>query len=801
MVVAWVLFPLVLLAVCLGCGLAIERAGGRRLPGALVVSVGLALVIVASSLTTSHGGTAPATTWLIVALALAGYATCWRRLAALRPDPVVLALGAAVFAVAAAPVVLSGNSTFLGYFVDNDSAFHFALIDQLVAHGPNLDAVHPYSAYLAILHEYLGTSYPTGADVAVGALRPLVGQDIAWIFQPYLALILALGATSIYELLRTSVRSSRIRALCAFIAAQSGLVYAFYLEGSIKEVATTWEVTSTVALVAITLREKGLRRVVPLVVVGVAGLDLLNVAVVPWIGIPLAVFVVLALWQARLVVHQMSAPRIAVTAAASVALAAVLAGPIIAKASTFFSVATGVLSKGTSNAAAQLGNLPSPLSHWEIFGIWPAGDFRQGIASHLHLAYAVIGVAAAGAVLGTAWMVRRRKLPPLLQVISAVLATVYLLTRSSPYAASKVMMIFSLTVVMAAMLGGASLIEERRPVEGWLLTAVVAGGVLWTNALAYSNASIAPRGRLAELAQIGARFHGQGRAFYNQADEYAIHFLRSEAPDDPATGPAAPRAGLAPRTPNQARLPWDPDDLSQSYLQSFQLLVLGRSPRISRPPADYTLAYRGRYYEVWRRTATPDVLLHVPLGGGLYPDAAPSCKLVQHTAAQAARRHARLAYVVRDQVPALVPTKASYPPNWGLVEGDPYELIPRAQPGTVNGTIRVATSGSYELWLESSLSQRFRILIDGRQAASVAYELGPQGQFVELGRVSVTAGEHRIEIVRPPVNGFPGQDSTGMYLGPLMLVRGPDPPPVSEIAPSQAHSLCGQSLDWLEIVR
>jgi hypothetical protein len=363
------------------------------------------------------------------------------------------------------------------------------------------------------------------------------------------------------------------------------------------------------------------------------------------------------------------------------------------------------------------------------------------------------------------------------------------------------MMIFSLTVVMVAMLGGASLIQERRPVEGWLLTAIVAGGVLWTNALAYSNASVAPRGRLAELAAIGTRFHGQARAFYNQADEYAIHFLRSEAPDDPATGSAEPRPDLPPRTPNQARLPWDPDDLSQAYLQSFRLLVLGRSPRISRPPADFALVYQGRYYDVWRRTSAPVVLAHVPLGSGLYPDAVPSCNLVLRTAAQASREGARLAYVSRDPVPAFVPTKATYPPNWGLVDGDPYELIPRAQPGAVAGSIGIPSSGTYQLWLESSLSQRFRVLIDGRPVGSVSYELGPQGQFVRIGQVSLPAGRHRVEIVRPPVNGLPGQDTTGMYLGPLMFVRGVDPPPVAGLAPGQARSLCGRSLDWLEIVR
>ena len=52
MVITWVLFPLVLLAACMGCGLAVEWVGGWRLPGGLLPAVGLALIIVVATLTT-----------------------------------------------------------------------------------------------------------------------------------------------------------------------------------------------------------------------------------------------------------------------------------------------------------------------------------------------------------------------------------------------------------------------------------------------------------------------------------------------------------------------------------------------------------------------------------------------------------------------------------------------------------------------------------------------------------------------------------------------------------------------------
>lgn len=799
MAVAWLLFPLMLLAVCLGCGLAVERAAGWQLAGPLLPSLGLSLVIVASALTTEHNATARLTTPLVVVLALVGYAVSWKRVRLLRPDYWALAVGLGVFAVCAAPMVLSGNASFLGYFVLNDAAVHFSLINQLLSHGHSLGSL-PLSSYSETVRVYMSSSYPTGADVAVGAVRPLVGQDIAWIFQPYLAVIVALGAVTVHELLDGVVRSQPLRAACAFISAQAGLLYAFYLEASIKEVAATWLITLTVVLVFATLRRRlTLRGFVPVLVATVAGLDVIDLAVAPWIGLPLAVLVVASAWRSRGTLRRLRAisrRRMALAIGSAVVVVAVLAAPIVGKVSTFVSVAKAVL---TNNAG--LGNLIAPLPRWEMVGIWPAGDFRLVPLAHIRGTYALIGVAIASGVLGTIWLIRTRAFPPLVLIVGNGLAAAYLLSLGSPYASAKVMMIFSLTAILAAMLGSVALHQSGRRIEGWLLAAVIAGGVLWTNALAYHDASVAPRARFAELAAIGSRFSGQGPAFYNLQDEFAAYFLRDVAPIDPALeAQPVPRPGLPPRTPAQGRTPWDPDDLDPAYAQTFKLMVLGRSPRVSRPPANFRLVYQGKYYDVWQRTAAPRVLTHISLGTSLYPGSIPSCKLVHATAAKAVREHARLAYVERPRVPTLVPTQATRPADWGLVSGDPYSLIPRQQAGAVTGTVPITQGGRYQVWLQASLAQPFRVIVNGRQVGKLGYELGPPGQFVPLGEVSLGPGRATIQIIRPGHDLRPGNGGTGL-LGPLMLVPAGPPPAVSQIAPQQARTLCGQTLDWLEIVR
>src|SRR3954452_1177927 len=107
----WVAFPLVLAALCIGCGLLVERAAGP-LPGALLAPVGLAALIVVASLATTNGVNATAGVWLVVACAVAGFAAGrWRR----RADWWAVGAAVAVFAVFAALVVLSGQATFAGY--------------------------------------------------------------------------------------------------------------------------------------------------------------------------------------------------------------------------------------------------------------------------------------------------------------------------------------------------------------------------------------------------------------------------------------------------------------------------------------------------------------------------------------------------------------------------------------------------------------------------------------------------------------------------------------------------------------
>lgn len=796
-----------MVAVCTGCGLLVNAVSGRRIPGALIVPVGLALVIVAATLTTHWATTAPVTTALIVGLALAGLATALRG-GNRRPVTNAWSLGVGVltFALCAAPVVALGSATFLGFFIDGDPAIHLSLATQWVAHGPSLATVPAtqYSSIYSLLSSYIATSYPVGADVAVGALRPLVGQDMAWVFQPYLAVVVALAAVTIDELLRGAVASRPLRALSALIAATSGLAFAFYMEGSVKEIAMILIIPLAVALVVDVLRRAvTVRSLVPVCVAMVAGFDVYGVAALPWLGIPIAVLVTGILWRGR--AHRRVIPsrrRAAEGIALGVGLILV-AWPVLASASTFLSVANAALGSGST-----LGNLMAPLPKWQMLGVWPTGDFRLPVQAHYRVAYALMGVALAAAVLGGIWIVRRRRWGLLLLLVSEAIATIYLLGRSTPYAASKVMALFSVALVLTAMLGAAALHDYGRRLEAWGLAGLIAAGVLWTNVIAFRHASPAPRARLADLAAIDARFSGQGPAFYNLFDnDFPVYFTRDIGGAVPYffSSAAIERAGLALRSPDVDQAAWDPNDLSLSYVESFRLLVMGRSPTLNRPPANFKLVYRGRFYDVWRRTPAPQVLQHIPVSGGFEPPPAPSCQALRKIGRQAAREHAELAYVERPQDPTLIPTAHPHPAAWGpgnpTAAPSPQALSLGQQPGTIRGTLHIPRSGRYHVWVEGSFLQPVSVRIGTRLVGSVSNNLGPPGQFTQLGTATLPAGDASLEVIRPsgglgPLDYYPGD-----VLGPIVLSSNETDSQLQRVTPSQANSLCGKHLGWVEIIR
>jgi hypothetical protein len=784
--IAWLVLPLVLAAISLGCGLLVERAAGLTLSGALLLPLGLALVIVEADLVTMTSATAQLATPLAVALAVAGYGLADRR--ARRVDGWALGCGVGVFAVYAAPIVLSGRATFAGYITLDDTSTWLALTDRAMQHGRTLGGLAP-STYQQVLTDYFTSGYPLGAFMPLGIGGKLTGYDVAWLFQPTIAFLAVMLALALYALSARLVSSRPLRAVVAFLGAQPALLFAYSLWSGLKELAAAALIALVCATVAATIgRRESPRATVPAALAVAALFAVLSPAGSVWLVAPALVVTAVLI---------RGGPSSLRTAAVLVGLIAVLSIPSISIAHAFVKGASG----GEITSSTEVANLGHPLDRLQAFGIWPATDFR-GRPHNSPLTNVLIGVLllAVAASLVLAWRRRAWAMPLYLATAGGGILLLFAfdhLSLSSPWLNAKGMAEGSPALVAAAVAGAAALFETGRRTEGAVIGALIAVGVLWSNGLAYSGVWLAPRGQLAELQTIGHRFAGQGPTLMTDPEPYGVrHFLRRMDPE----GASERRRRLVPLLNGQPLGKGMYADLDQFQLGGilvYETLVLPHSPVESRPPSPYQLVWTGRYYDVWQRPDTyPAILEHLPLGDSLQPGAVPRCSDVLRLA-QLAGPGGRLAAAPRSPVTAVPLSSARYPESWSA---DANGLLYPYGSGDVLASVDIGRRARYVLWVGGSFRNRLRVDADGQPVADLRHYVNDGAAYSRLGSVVLAPGR---PVVRLRVGGpdlHPGSGGYPLGLGPIVVSRDFDDLPVESVAPSRARMLCNRRLDWVEVL-
>ncbi len=581
-----------------------------------------------------------------------------------------------------APVLLSGQATFTGYVKLDDTATWFNVVDVVMSHSHSLAALnaafHPPSTFTQVFTGDVGEHYPLGAFMLLGVGHGLTGIDPAWIIQPYFACCAAALALGVYALVEPLVPSPRLRALVAFLAAQPALLYGYSLWGGIKEMTAAFVIVLGIALAVPLLRRppvrlRELRAMLPLAVAAGALIQTLQIGGGGWAAPVLVILALAWLLQAR------GRSRLQVSLASLgglAAMTAVLVLPVWVALHNFLTTGySGLFSEGQT-VAEKFGNLLQPISGWQLAGIWPAGDFRfTAPAMPTVLFIAVVLIAAA---VGLWLSVRRRQYGLALYVAVVLLACglVYIVG-ATPWVIGKSLSISSPALLTAALTGAAMLWGSRRaqvprladgtqappevapadpPHAGgdpageraswmargrrhvWMLgplaMLLIAGGVLWSNVLAYSDVTLAPRARMVELQHINQLVAGKGPTFVNEYEVYADrHFLRAGAPVEPAeyrpvTLPL--RGGESLTKSAWASL----DAFPLSTLLPYRSIVTRRTPVESRPPSIYRLVWQGRYYQLWQRPepAPTTILEQIPYGE---PNSHPYCGSAENAADRA----------------------------------------------------------------------------------------------------------------------------------------------------------------------
>ena len=487
--------------------------------------------------------------------------------------------------------------------------------------------------------------------------------------------------------------------------------------------------------------------------------------------------------------------------------------------------AAGLFSSGAPTAEDSLGNLLQPLSGWQLAGIWPVGDFRLRAPS---LATALlVGVALLMAVAAIWMTVRRRQLGVAAYVaIALVGCAIYYLIGATPWVIGKALAISSPALLVAALTGAVMLWGMRSRyrlagVAGALAALAIAGGVAWSNVLIYHDVLLAPHARLAELAHVGQLLEGKGPTFVNEYEVYADrHFLRAGAPVEPAEYREASlplRDGTILTKSAEADL----DSFPLSTLEPYRSIVTRRTPAESRPPSIYQLVWQGRYYQLWQRPAVPAtrILEHVPLGESntlpycgasesganrplcsMSPVAIPPCPEVRRLGRKALSEHAQLVAYQRPGPVFVRGDQDLWPLPW--YHGVPEHLLTPSTPGRAVAHIAVASGQRYELWLFGNFSRGFEVSVDGQHVGTVRNQLSGFGTFVPVAQVFLEPGVHTVVLTYPHAGLGPGSGDaeltslSGIALEPLQS----PPSELISVAPQNAATLCGRTLDWIELV-
>jgi hypothetical protein len=806
------LYPCALAALCAGAGLLADRCGGLWLPPPLLPAVGAAALIALSQLSTYIYFLAPATPYLMLALALAGFALSWARARhiarRLRACPWPALVSTLAYALALAPVLAGGRPSFSSYMALADSAVHLLGADFLISHGQHYAHLDLRNSYGQFVRDYYASSYPSGADTLFGGSAFLLGLPLIWAFQPFNAFMLAVAGGPAWLLARRMRLSGAWAALAALTAIVPALVYAYALLAAVKEITALSMLLTLGCLVVLHRRWLGAAparaaparaaparataaRSVPFALVLAAGVSALGVAFGAW---ALAAVAVLAVVLAGDLRAGRTRPRGALALIAVAALAlAIAALATWAQLSEALRVASGIAS--TSNS----GNLHTPLRAVQALGIWLNGSYKLAPAgAALAATHALIVLTLALAALGAVFLLRVRAYALAGWLALMLLASLAVGESVTTWGDAKTLVLTSPLVVLLAW-GGVAASLAAAPRRGWrpvaaLLALALTGGVLASDALLYHSSDLAPTARYDELASLDSRFAGRGPTLFTDFDEYSMYELRDldvGGPDFvyPPVTVAAAAGGYGD--------PVDLDRVSPSALLAYPLIVTRRDPAAARPPSAYRLLWQGSYYQAWGRwPGAPAAAMHVALTGS----PALQCARIASVAARARGVGESL---VAAEAPELVRVSlagSSHPRRWGHER----EGLVMSTPGQLSASFTLPAPGEWQVWVQGQIMPTVRLSVDGRTVESIAGQLDGNSlvpDTVPPVTVRLGAGEHRVSVTRPGFTLEPGDGGAAVLDGIFLTPAGADPQGTLRVAaPSGWRTLCGRGYQWVELV-
>lgn len=798
-----ILFPLVLLALSAGGGLLVRRLGAGWLPRGLVLPVGFALLVATCSFVTYINWLAPAAGAIAAVFALIGFALEYRagtlRLPRIDGIPWGALAALVAFAALGAPTLLTGTPTWTGYSRIVDIGFQMDFAQYVSTAGRALAGSE--SSYHLVVDKLTHIGYPGGGQATLGAIAALIHTNVAWCYQLYHAFAAAMGALAIYSLLGRVTDSRLLRAVGAAVAILPTPLYAYAMEGGIKELTTASLLMTVAAVFARRLPGAGPRMSTLPAAVAISGsFAAFSLGVAPWLGLLVVGLLIVTLVP--------SGRRHTLSHWGTLAILAVLVSlPGLISAATQLRGIAETAVGGTVELG--LGNLAAPVPKWAAAGVWLTGDYRFPLV-HVAMTHRLDIFVVVFAVLGTLYALGRRRWVVGIIGVAAPIALADYIAHSTAWLQFKSFTITGVFALTLAFVGAAALRESGRRAFSWLawpVAAIIAVGVLYGNAVTYHDTTLAPAARYHDLATIGKRYAGQGPTLYPGFDEYAEYFLREEdgsSSVNPSNGEFALAPGVS--EPGGVGFAFTLNQFKLSYLQRFKLVVEPRNPTGVRAPSNWDLVEQTPYFNVWRKERpASEVFAHLPLSGLPHERTATFCRNLETTVREAGAG-AKLAYVTSPDIAQVESTAGVHPDYW---HDQGSELVAYGA-GSDKMSFTLVHPSDYTLWIAGSIGRPIKFILDGKPVGTVSYEERYPGQFLRIGARALSAGHHTLEAVRGGGSLLAGSgddvDPDTRGLGPIVLSP-QDAQTVTDnvnvVAASETQKVCKAPVgyEWIEVLR
>ncbi len=801
MILVWAIVPILLTLLCYGFGLVFALLMRKSMNFTFTVIIGFLLMAVLGSLTTISTATAPYTAVAFGLISAAGLlvGAIWFR-SYFRIDFLPIIAGFITYLTFALPTLAYGRPSWQGWIKLDDNSTFLAVTDRLMNVGRSVP-IPVASTYDRVIQTMFASdagghfSYPVGTFIPFGVISKLTGVEKAWFYQPYLSFGAALVAMMFVVILSSRVPNRYLVVAFASISSLASTIYSYVMWGGIKEIFLIVPITFFALTFFSTLQNGNAREFRAYAIISFFGIVVIGGnAGIGYAAPVMFIAVLLALWKKN---RQYFYFLAGISGLSAVALIAMLKSGNKMLINLFIPL------------AGDVGNLWKSLNMGQIAGIWPSQDFRLDPILK-PLTFTLIGISLFFVMAGVYFSVVKSMwlMPSLIVGCVAVVLTSYFW--GGIWLTGKAIAIASPIFLLAASVGIYDLWLElgkdshrrlapyKPRVVVILLAVMVGAGVIVSDAYTYRNVSLAPYEQGSELKNIGKMFAGQGPTLIPEYSVYgARYFLRNIAAEAVSElrvhviptrdGNQIPRGAAA-----------DIDSFDPATIDYFNLLVIRKAPNASRPPLNYSLAWSGKLFDVWKRIPGVSVRKTLPLGTAQNPGAIPSCRAVADFLADRTNNE-KVYTATRNPVHVINLANGELPANWVALAANPGS-VHYSQPGSFNRNFNIGQTGTYNMWIAGSYPGRLRVLVDGVEVFSghSIFE-GNLNLTNPLGDTSLSAGAHVLTVLYDSPRLMPGADLASEF-GPIYFSsQTAGDVKVQQVSISRIPELCTQNLDWIAI--